>query len=303
MRSILITLLLLLGTASAHAAEALATHAAQVDAILEASGLQAQLNQIPAALGQTGEQQAGMATAFVQPLISALQDTFNPEDMQRTLRADLVRQLDTATLVDALRWYNSDSAKQIMAAEQRLSEPGVMDRIGAALSEQKLPELTPARRKLLEELDTATQASTGALDMMLDMQAAFLSGFSQLITPGDSSQFDGLREGFEANRADYQAAVRDQLVLQQAILLETVPDAALQDFRQFAGSASGQKLFKAMNHSLDHTIRTAALKIPDAVKKVSGALRMEVKTNDAKTAPAATPGGRQPDVEITPVSR
>lgn len=300
MRSTLITLLLLLGIAGAHARESTASadHATQVDHIIRASGLHTHLDQIPAALGQAGQQQAGMATAFVQPLISALQDTFNPDEMQRTLRADLVRQLDTATLVDAMRWYNSDSAKQIMAAEQRLAEPGVMDRIGTALNEQKLPGLTPARRQLLQELDTATQASDGALDMMLDMQAAFLSGFAQLITPGEASQFDGVRETFEASRAEYRDAVREQVLLQQAVLLEKVPDAALQDFKTFAASPSGQKLFTALNHSLDHTLRTAARKIPAAVKNVSSALRMEVNVRPEKAA-----GTRQPEMEVTPVTR
>ncbi|HVK99317.1 MAG TPA: hypothetical protein VM553_05860 [Dongiaceae bacterium] len=271
----------------------------QVDALIAVSGLRQQIDQIPLAIGSAGQQQAGMAAVFVQPLISALQDAFKPDELITTLRVDLMRQLDSTTLADSLRWYNSDAAKTILAAEQRLAQPEVMENIGRAISQQQWPGLTPDRRKRLQELDSATGATDTALDLMQNLQAAFLSGFSQLITPDQQSTFNSLRQSFATNREEYRVAVNEQLLLQQAVLLEPVPDATLQEFAGFATSPSGQKLFAALRRSLDHTVQIAAQKIPQAVQQVSDALRAEVKTlpGDAATAPT-----QQPQTEVTPVA-
>lgn len=299
MRVVLITFFLLLAATGVRAETPppAATSAEQVDALIAASGLQQQINQIPLAIGSAGQQQAGMALAFVQPLISALQDAFKPDELIQTLRVDLMRQLDAATLADALRWYNSDAGKSILAAEQRMMQPDVMEKIGQAISQQQLTGLTPERKKQLQQLDVATGATDTALDLMLTMQAAFLSGFSQLITPDQQAPFDSLRESFNSNREEYRATISEQLLLQQAVLLEPVTDASLQEFSTFAASASGQKLFAAMRISLDNTLRTAALKIPTAVSQVSDALRMEVKV-----LPGDAAQGTEPKPEITPVA-
>ena len=299
MRAALITLLLLLAVTGVRAETSppAATPAEQVDALIAASGLQQQINQIPLAIGSAGQQQAGMALAFVQPLISALQDAFKPDELIQSLRVDLMQQLDTTTLADSLRWYNSDAGKSILAAEQRMMQPDVMEKIGQAISQQQVAGLTPERRKQLQQLDSATNATDTALDLMLTMQAAFLSGFSQLITPDQQAPFATLRESFNANREEYRATISEQLLLQQAVLLEPVTDAALQEFSTFAASASGQKLFAAMRHSLDNTLRTAALKIPVAVNQVTNALQMEVKVLPGDAAPTTAP-----KPEVTPVA-
>jgi hypothetical protein len=261
--------------------------------LIEATGLHQQISQIPTALDNAGQQQSGLAAGFVQPLILALREVFKPEEMLQVLRQDLIRQLDTTTLTDSMKWYNSASGKSIIAAEQRLMQPGVMEQVGQAIARQTVPGLTPERKQLLQDLDQATQATDTALNMMMDMQAAFLSAFSQLITPDQNAQFDTMRNSFESSKSQYRGLISEQLLLQQAVLLEAVPDTALQEFHQFASSDSGRKLFAALNHSLDHTVRTAARKIPNAVRDAGNVPRPGLRSSQ--------PSGNV-EVEVRPVT-
>ena len=265
MRSVLISLLLLLGLQTAWAAS---PTTAQVDALIKASGMQAQLDQIPSALQSAGEQQSGLAAGFVRPLVTALQQVFQPARMHHILQQDLVQKLDVNTLNDAMRWFSSPEAQSIIAAEQSMLKPEVMDRIAKASKEQKVEGLTVERKDLLTDIDNATQATESALNMMMNMQAAFLSAFSNLITPDRRTEFNTLLQSFAANRAQYREEIQDQLLLQEAVLMQPVPDATLKKYQQFAHSPSGQKLFTALSQALDHTIRTVAQDIPAAVQKL-----------------------------------
>ena len=262
MRLVLIFFGLWFGLSQAQAA---APASNDVDALLRASGMQAQIDQIPGALHTAGQQQSGLGAGIVRPLVEALSTVFNPAEMQRMMRVEIIKQLDTPTLVEAMTWYNSPEAQSILAAEQRLFEPEVMDRIAAAMEAQSVPSLTPKRRELLLQVDQATNATDAALDMMMNMQAAFLTAFSHLLMPDQASEFNATLESFAGTRSQYKKLIQEQLLLQQAVLMEPVSDAALEHFRDFARTDAGHKTLQAMNGALNTTVRTMAQRIPEAM--------------------------------------
>jgi hypothetical protein len=265
MRFLLFVLMLGWGLATARAAT---PTDADIDALLRASGMQAQLDQIPNALRTAGQQQGGLGAGLIKPLVDTLSAVFNPLELQRLMRAEVVRQLDTDTLAAAMTWFNSAEAHSILAAEQRLFEPAVMDRIAAAMESGTTPELTPARKRLLQEIDRATGATEAALDMMMNMQAAFLTAFSHLLMPDQANEFSATLASFAGTRSQYRKLVQDQLLLQQAVLMEPVTDDALQKLRDFARTDAGRKTLAALNSALSTTLRTLAERIPDTMNRV-----------------------------------
>ncbi|MEZ5506664.1 MAG: hypothetical protein R3F38_12085 [Gammaproteobacteria bacterium] len=262
MRSIVLLFCLWLGLTSAQAATPSDT---DIDALLQASGMQAQLDQIPAALQIAGQQQNGLGAGIVKPLADALRSVFNPADMEQIMTRELARDLDSATLTEAMRWFKTDAAKKILAGEQRMTDPSVMDRISEATDKQQVPGLTETRRQLLLDVDNATSATDAALDMMMNMQAAFLTALSHLLMPDQANEFSATLASFAATRDQYRDDLQAQLLLQQAILMEDVTDDELRQWRDFARTEAGSKTVKALNHALDVTLRSVAERIPAAM--------------------------------------
>lgn len=252
-------------------ARAAAPSPAEIDALLRASGMQAQIDQIPGALRTAGQQQGGLGAGLIKPLVEALSTVFDPQEMQRMMRVEVVKQLEPATLAEAMKWFNSAEAKSILAAEQRMFEPDVMKKIGAAMDAGDVPGLTPERKKLLQEVDQATGATEAALDMMMNMQAAFLTAFSHMLMPEQANAFSSTLASFAGSRAQYRDLVQEQLLLQQAVVMEGVPDSTLQHLRDFGRTDAGKKTLTALNNAFNTTLRAQAERIPEAIAAVQKA--------------------------------
>ena len=281
MRFVLFSLCLWLGLSNAQAAP---PSSADIDALLKASGMQTQLDQIPDALRAAGSQQNGLGASIVKPLMDALREVFNPAEMEQMMRVEMIKQLDPTTLAAAMQWFNSADAQAILAAERRMMQPEVLDQIAEVMKTKTVPHLTPVRKQLLQDIDQATGGTDAALDMMMNMQAAFLTAFSHLLMPEQASEFNATLDSFASTRTQYRKLVQDQLLLQQAVLMEPVTDAALVHFRDFARSDAGHKTMLALNNSLNTTIRTIAQRIPAAM----------AKEEQSRTTPAPVPQAKKP---------
>ncbi len=239
--------------------------AKQVEALIQSSGLEMQINQIPMALQQAGRSQSGPASAFVQPLMTNLLTVFKPEAMLAILRQDLIKRLDTSTLLAALNWYGSPNGKAVINAQKSILQPEIMQEVAQALVKQNV-NITQERTNLLRKISASTHANDIALDMMVNMQAAFMSGLSTMIAPAQAQSFEELRISFESSKGAMKAQLEQQLLLQQAVVLKDLSDDLLVEFLDFANSAEGQKLFMAVNASLNHTFQTVARDIPKAMQ-------------------------------------
>lgn len=263
---ILCTLLCSLPVSAKSEKSQLSPQLAQIQALIRASGLEMQINQIPQALQQTAHAPNNPAGSFVKPLLQSLMQAFQPEPMLAILSQDLLQRLDVPTLLDAMAWYNSSNAKAIINAQKSISQPQTMEKVGAILLAQDA-NISPQRQKLLEKMADATQSNDIALNMMVNMQAAFMSGLSNMVAPEQAQSFDQLHATFTASKSMMRAQLSKQLLLQQAAVLESVPDQTIEAFLAFANTLSGKKLFNAINLSLDHTMRTVAQGIPEVMKQ------------------------------------
>lgn len=239
----------------------------QIDALIKASCIEQHLNQIPTALKQSARQ-SGPASAFVQPLMQSLQGVFKPEEMLAILSQDLFNRLDMSTMLDAMAWYNSPNGKKIISAQQSMLKPATMEKVGDALLNQK-QLASPERQKLVAQLVKSNQSVEIALDLMVTMQASFMSGLSNMVAPEQSQSFQNLMASFEKSKHLLKPQIEKQILTQQTVVYENLNDETLREFLAFSNSASGQKLFAALNGSLNHTLRTVAQRIPSAMQTSS----------------------------------
>jgi len=190
MRVLLLTLTLLLPCTLLHAAQS-SVDPAQVQALIKATGLEKQIQQIPQALQQTASNPSSPTTSLVSPLVQSLMQVFKPEEMLAILSADLIKRLDVPTMLDAMQWYNSANAKAMLNAQAKASSPEGIEKMSAVLLAQSA-DISPQRMTLLQQMSSATQANDIALDMMVNLQAAFMSGLGVMIAPNQSQSFQQL---------------------------------------------------------------------------------------------------------------
>lgn len=233
----------------------------RTDELIEASGHDLHIKQIPLALQQAARQQSGPASAFVRPLMSAMGKVFDPDTMMNTFRTDLRDRLDMETLIGAMKWYRSDNGQAITNAQRAILQPEVMAQVAGTLLKQDL-NISAQREKMIRQLAENTKANAIALDLMVSMQAAFMAGLSSLIAPNQALDYQSLYQSFDQQKQSMKSQLEQQLVLQQGILLRQLPDSTLQEFLAFSQTEVGQKLFLAIHASLNHTIQQTALSIP-----------------------------------------
>lgn len=264
MRALLLTLALLLPGTLLNAAQS-SVDPAQVQALIKATGLQKQIEQIPEALRQTASNPSSPATSLVSPLVQSLMQVFDPEEMLAILSADLLKRLDVPTMLDAMQWYTSSNAKAMLNAQSKATSPEGIEKMSAVLLAQSA-DVSPQRSALLQQMSGATQANDIALDMMVNLQAAFMSGLGVMIAPNQSQSFQQLHASFEAGKSSMRDQLGKQLLLQQSVAMEGISDDTIKEFLTFANSKSGKKLFTALRASLDYTVQTVAQRVPDTMR-------------------------------------
>jgi len=257
-----ITLLLSLHLAAAQPAK---PDLNQVQQLISATGLDKHIQQIPEALHKTADSPNNPASTFVNPLMKSLVSVFQPEEMLDILAKDLMKRLDVPTLLDAMQWYRSDNARALIGAQQHATKPETLKKMGEVLASQQA-DVPPQRLELLQHMARSTRANDIALDMMVNLQAAFMTGLGTMIAPNQTQSFQQVHASFDATKTTMQDRIAEQLLLQQTVALETVSDETIEEFLQFADSPSGKKLFTALRASLDYTVQTVAKRVPEAMK-------------------------------------
>ena len=237
----------------------------QVQQLISATGLDKHIQQIPDALHKTADNPGNPASSFVSPLMKSLVSVFDPQEMLEILAKDLMQRLDVPTLLDAMTWYRSDNAKALIGARQHATKPETLQKMGEVLASQQT-SASPERLKLLKHMSDSTKANDIALDMMVNLQAAFMTGLGTMIAPNQTQSFKQVHSSFEATKSMMQDKISEQLLLQQSVALETVSNDTIKEFLTFADSPSGKKLFTALRASLDYTVQTVAIRVPEAVK-------------------------------------
>lgn len=265
MRHVLIVILLLCTSVAAWAQQQSKPDLNQVQQLISATGLDKHIQQIPSALDRTANSGNSPASTFVSPLMKSLVSVFDPNEMLEILAKDLTKRLDVPTLLDAMQWYRSDNAKALIGARTHATKPETIEKLGQVLAAQE-SQVPPQRLELLQHMANSTQANEIALDMMVNLQAAFMTGLGTMIAPNQTQDFKQVHSSFVATRPMLADQVAKQLLLQQTVALETVSDDTIREFLQFADSGSGKKLFTALRASLDYTVQTVAVRVPQAMK-------------------------------------
>ena len=239
-----------------------------LDALIQRSGLDAQLTHFEAAM-QRGittahATQRTLASEDVERLRKAVASAYSAQSLRPVLRAELAKTLSRAEIAAALAWLDSPTGRKLTALEEKAATPEAQLRLEAAASGTG-PAVAPARARILHDLIRATRADEVGASLLIETAAGVTEG-AALFSPGDpSAAVEAARRELEARRGEVVAAMHAQSFIAFALVYAEASDAELAALLAFARSPAGAHYHDATSRAFERTLAQAA-------KRLGGAL-------------------------------
>jgi hypothetical protein len=173
--------------------------------LMNASGLDRQIAQIPDLILSGIPPQGTMPAEKYNILLSALKEAFDIERMTLSVSSKLEKNLDAHSMRAALTWLHSDVGIKMTVLEEAASTPQGLQQLQAYAEKLKTKAAPAVRLQLAERLDVVSQATNTVVNMVMATSLG-------VATAVDAAQVKERRVG--------AAALKAQLDLQRPALTQ-----------------------------------------------------------------------------------
>lgn len=240
----------LLLTATANAAPT-DERAAQIDELLELTGLRRSLAQVPELAQMLVQKQAGQLSPSDQArLAEGVARALRWEALGGPVRDALQAGFDPARVSTLLAWLRAPLARRLTDLEVAASSPEAqreIERLAAQLQTSRPPQ---TRIALIQRLDTAS----GSADMNVDFMVAIFKTMAETVVrrqgvaatarPGEMDQY------VKQLRAQLEQPIRTSAFLFMLYAYRSVSEADLEQYVQFMESDAARWLSRAIRQGL-----------------------------------------------------
>jgi hypothetical protein len=245
-----------------------ATPEASLDALIQRSGLDAQLVHFEAAM-QRGITAAHASQQQVAPedlrrMRRAVASAYAPSSLRGSLRAEIAKRLSSAEIAAALAWLDSPTGRKLTALEEKAASLDVQQRLESA-AQSGIPPQSAARTKMLNRLVQATRADEVAASVLIETSIGLGEGLALYGPESPEATLATLRREMESERAQLVSQLHQQTFAAFALVYADATDAELAALLAFATSPAG-----ARYHGV--TSRAFANSLAQAARRLGGAL-------------------------------
>jgi len=236
-----------------------------VQALMRASGLDQQINQVPFLL-QAGIQQQyrnsrDLSANELSYVLTMARDAFDPDTIKDQVAAQIASDLSERAIQQALSWLESPLGRRITSLEERASTPEAH-----AEMESMAPDLAreyrgSSRFAKISRLDKATLASERSTNMVLDVQLAMMTAFSAVSEEPNRPTYDDLVELVREMRPQIRDAMTHAVALEFLYSYRTLTESEIDRYIVFAESDAGIRYHRATYNGLHYAIVQAAKKM------------------------------------------
>lgn len=224
--------------------------------LMDKSGIERQLSQVPQQLMQSVQQKAAQSAAKNGPnlvfaaLAEAIQHAYNIDIIKEEITNTLNTHLTDDEVINILQWFASEYGQEITKQELKTSlsgtTPAGRSDMNAFMERLKMVEPEISRMNMIKKLDKAIHATDFMIDTTLNTTTAFMKAMQKTLPEEAQKQMD------DANMAQQIDAQRNSLkpVFTQVVentLLYTyneTSDETLSAYVDFCNSADGNKFYK-----------------------------------------------------------
>lgn len=155
-----------------------------IDELMEASGLNHQIEQLPAMIN-AGMQQGrnGMDEDTFAQMSVAMSETHTAQAFTEAIKGSLNKNYDKARFTALLALVNSPFAQKMTQLEKEASTPEMMQNLQAYSATLDKDPPAPSRIALIERMDKATGATSAAWNIQLQTAQMITSVLDPLLPP------------------------------------------------------------------------------------------------------------------------
>lgn len=263
-RSFLLSILLLPGISNA---TAITTNS--VNSLMQLSGLNKQIDEIPAGvltgMQQSMQQGAPLDEQQHKKIEKSVNKSFTAERIKETVSSSIKRSLDESDAEKLLDWYKSDLGKRITKAEETAAkESAYQDMLNQAQALMSDNE----RVGLARQIDNLVMASDMSLDFQKSTAIAVYTSISKAMRPDEPVNVSA----FEAELAKQEPQMRQQI--EQFVTLSLVynyRDFSIGEIKQyidFLEQPSTKKFNNSAITGMKTGLNTAVEEMADSLAEV-----------------------------------
>ncbi|NND91236.1 MAG: hypothetical protein HKN42_10260 [Granulosicoccus sp.] len=233
--------------------------------LLQLSGMSAQIDALPSAVILSFERSLrfGALPGIFQnidipALSAALAEEFNSERLHASLVLQLDADLSGEDVRSLARFYQSESGQEVSEAEVRNSILTNADRFAHWYDDHGIRSLTPARSRVIDELERALQATEAAVDTLIGMQVALQVALTPALPPEQRLDAEQLIIAARSQRAQLTREYHGSSLETLAFVFQDSSVDTLQKFTAMLNTAAGQRYVRAVNLGLSRGMLDAA---------------------------------------------
>ncbi|MEK6775969.1 MAG: hypothetical protein AABY87_03675 [bacterium] len=228
--------------------------------LMELSGLQQQVDQIPAhAFSFLEEEKERLPPVQYALLTRVFQETYDTNKLLSGVQDRIEINFDAAYAGRALEWMRSPLAQKITRLEQDSSAPQALEQMQVLAEELRITPAPEPRLKLIRQLDKATRGTEMATDMVILSAWGVELGLNALLpAKGRSTPDMLLRQAAFA----HSQIIREQKEIMKIGFLytyQTLADSEIERYADFAESGAGQWYYRTIRQAFKDVLSKAAL--------------------------------------------
>jgi hypothetical protein len=204
--------------------------------IMELSGINQQLDNIPLQIASGLQQPSVLPAEFNNNLASALNTGFKPDTLKTTIRDYLEEHLSIADTNAVLNWLHSPLGMKVSALEAQSFSPEAQ-----AEMQQMFPKLLANARRfaLIRDLDKATNTSASTIVLILSVQEALMRGMMAGAPASQQLSDEEIKNQINAMAPQIQSQYELLVIASMAYTYRTLEDADISAYIAFARSPAG----------------------------------------------------------------
>ncbi len=218
-----------------------------IDELMDKSGANFQVVQLPRKLMVTADQQIRKGVVYVDEIRRILMETYNPGDMRERAREHLQSSLNASDVEQTLAWLNTDLGKKVSVLEIQGSRPEAHN---ASMNHYSELRKDQQRVDLIRQLDKAKQASKQEVELVLAAQQAMMIAMGPALPAQARITEKEFKKRSDEMRPDMEEQY--QRVVEATFLYNyrSLSNEEVREYIAFAGSDVGRKYHTAMAEAI-----------------------------------------------------
>ena len=242
--------------------------------IMEQSGMNEQIRQIPLVYSSVlSQNRSKIPPDSYSTLERETIKLFDPEKILKEMSRQIEKNLDMKAMQDVLAWLESDPGQKITAMEKDSSTPEGVKAMQESAGQAGQTPLSQKRLELVERFIRATKTVETSVDMLMSVNLAIATAHNAVLPVEKRKDPGEIKTLIEPERPKLQEKARKNAITNNLTIYKTLKDEEFQRYVEFAESSSGKRYHEvtsgAMKESMQRICVELGKKMAALVKKLS----------------------------------